>query len=273
MIGRGLLGALALLLLAVGPAAACGQESDCVLGERFYRIYLPDGFDEGAPRGAIVFAHGYRGSAAGVMGNQSLTGLADRLGVALIAVKSASEDWNIPGVPSHSKMPDSDALAYFDAVLADATARFAIDPERIVMTGFSAGGMMVWNLICHRSESFAGFVPIAGTFWRPMPERCETPPANVIHLHGDSDRIVPLAGRKVADAHQGDVGQVLEMYGLYGGYGPPLVRRDGALTCQERRNPDGKILDFCLFPGGHGFKAAYIQQAWERLEAALTQQD
>lgn len=272
MIAQIWVGALALfMLLAAMPAVACGQESDCRLGERFYRIYLPSSLPQGERHGALVFAHGYRGTAVGVMRSSALIGLADRLGVALIAVKSSSDDWSIPGVPSKNLKPDSDELAYFDAVLADATSRFAIDPERIVVSGFSAGGMMVWNLICHRSESFAGFVPIAGTFWRPTPESCDTPAANVVHLHGDNDKIVPLAGRKIADAHQGDVGEVLEMYGRYGAYGPTLGRQDGALTCQERRNPDGRILDFCLFPGGHGFKADYLQQAWERLEAARLQ--
>ncbi len=272
MFERGWVGVVAIvMLLASGSAAACGQDSDCTLGERSYRIYLPDGLEKEKGLGAIVFAHGYRGTAVGVMENQSLTGLADRLGVALIAVKSRYDDWSIPGVPNEGAKPKSDELAYFDAVLADATARFPIDPERIVASGFSAGGMMVWNLTCHRSDSFSGFVPIAGTFWRPIPKSCDTPPANVIHLHGDSDKIVPLAGRKVADAHQGDVGRVLEMYGLYGGYGPALVRQDGALTCQERRNPEGRILDFCLFPGGHGFKADDLQRALERLDAVRVQ--
>ncbi len=259
---------IGLALLVGGGAQACGQESDCLLGDRTYRVYLPKTLDAEKPLGAIVFAHGYRGSAAGIMRNGSLIGLADRLGVALIAVKSAGDDWNIPGVPSEGAKPDSDELAYFDAVLQDATERFGIDPNRIMMTGFSAGAMMVWNLVCHRSEAFAGFVPIAGTFWRPIPGRCDTPPAHVIHLHGRDDKIVPLVGRKVADAHQGNIAEVLEMYGDYGGYGPALVRRAGDLTCEERRNSEGRILDFCLFAGGHGFKADYLEQAWQRLEAA-----
>ncbi len=267
MTWRLLLSALALLFLTQS-LAACGQDSDCELGQRFYRIYLPAGQDRTEALGAIVFAHGYKGTAAGVMRNESLTALADDLGVALIAVKSLDDDWSIPGVPSGGAKADSDELAYFDAVLADAVARFPLDRDRILASGFSAGAMMVWNLICHRGDSFAGFAPIAGTFWRPTPERCDSPPAQVVHLHGDKDKIVPLSGRVVADAQQGDVREVLEMYGLYGGYGPPLVRRAGDLSCQERRNPEGKILDFCLFAGGHGFKADYLRQAWQRLEAA-----
>jgi polyhydroxybutyrate depolymerase len=48
---------------------------------------MPAGHD-GKTRGpALVFAHGYCGSAAGVMRNKTLTGLTDRLGMALIAPK------------------------------------------------------------------------------------------------------------------------------------------------------------------------------------------
>ncbi|MEO1292822.1 MAG: hypothetical protein AAFV62_08335, partial [Pseudomonadota bacterium] len=35
-------------LIAIGftsPAAACGPETDCVIGDRTYRLSLPDGYD------------------------------------------------------------------------------------------------------------------------------------------------------------------------------------------------------------------------------------
>lgn len=265
---KGYLGLLTLLALLLQPlpAGACGPESDCQLGERSYRIYLPEGLMPGA--GALVFAHGYKGSAKGIMRNEALKALAGELGVALIAAQSLGDDWSIPGVPSAGAAVESDELGYFDALATDAVRRFALDRDRIVVAGFSAGGMMVWNLICHRGDGFAGFIPMAGTFWRPTPERCDSPPAQIVHLHGDSDRIVPLAGRRVADSLQGDLLQVLEIYARYGGYGPPLLRRSGQLTCEERRNPEGKILDFCLFAGGHEFRTENLRRAWQRLEAA-----
>lgn len=180
---------------------SCGVESNFLIGDRHYRVRMPDGYQEGSRIGAIVFAHGFGGSAAGLMKNKRMTDLANDLGVAVIATKSAAKDWSIPGAPSKVTFEDVDELAYFDSVVADATRRFPIDADRLLMTGFSAGGMMVWNLACFRSELFAAFVPMAGTFWQPEPTSCQTPPANIIHIHGDNDKTVPLDGRKVMDTH------------------------------------------------------------------------
>ncbi len=260
---------LALAVLAVSllqepqPANACGPDSDCMVGDRHYRIRLPEGYDGTKDIGAIVWAHGYRGSAKGMMNNKSMAKLASDMGVALVATKSYREDWRIPGVPRNTDTDGSIELEYYDAVIADVTSRFSIDPTKLMATGFSAGGMMVWNLICHRSEMFAGFAPIAGTFWEPEPTTCTTPPANVVHIHGDADRIVPLLGRPIADTHQGQVPQVLAMYANYGGFQNTRRFDDGDLTCEESKNENGKVLDFCLFEGGHSFRSEFVKQAWD----------
>ena len=133
-------------------AVACGPDTDCVIGDRTYRIRMPEGHDGVTPVGAIVFVHGYRGTAAGVMRNKSLMKVASDLGVALIAVTSVGGDWSVPGAPKHGPQKEVDELAYFDRVIADVAARFPIDTDQIMVTGFSAGGMMVWNLACRRSS-------------------------------------------------------------------------------------------------------------------------
>ena len=76
-------------------AVACGPDTDCVIGDRTYRIRMPEGHDGVTPVGAIVFVHGYRGTAAGVMRNKSLMKVASDLGVALIAVTSVGGDWSV----------------------------------------------------------------------------------------------------------------------------------------------------------------------------------
>lgn len=253
---------LAVLMgLAAMPALACGPDSDCMVGERTYRIALPEGASEGLP--AIVFAHGYRGTAQGVMNNASLRQVAAELGAALIAVKSGDEDWVIPNAPRHMETDGAEEFAYFDAVLEDAAARFGIDRTRVMATGFSAGGMMVWNLACARSGSFAGFAPISGTFWLEPPESCDRPVASLIHIHGDDDPTVPLEGRPIGPTQQGRVDEALEMYANFGDFGAPDPAAYDGLGCQERRNGQGDLLAFCLFEGGHSFRTEFVRFAWE----------
>lgn len=249
-------------------SAACGPDSNCPIGDRHYRIALPQDYDASAPVPAIVFAHGYRGSAQGVMRNRSLRGLASDLGAALIAVKSGDEGWAIPNAPRNLDTDGAAEFAYFDAVLSDAAARFAIDTDRIVATGFSAGGMMVWNLACARPDIFAGFVPIAGTYWLEPPQTCAGPATSIVHIHGDRDTTVPLLGRPIGPTKQGEVPQALEMYEAFGAFGAPLAAQYDGLSCQEQRNAGGNILAFCLFEGGHSFRTEHLRHGWEQLEMA-----
>jgi len=260
---RALVALVALVVPVVPAALACGPDTDCVIDDRTYRIRMPEGHDGNREVGAIVFAHGYRGTSAGVMRNAALADLATELGVAVIAAKTRGQDWSIPGVPSQSRDETIDELAYFDRVIDDAASRFPIDRERLLATGFSAGGMMVWNLICHNSDAFAAFAPIAGTFWVPEPETCTSPAANVVHIHGDADPIVPLEGRPIADTAQGNVFDVLAMYRHYGAYGEATPEEVDGLRCENSANADGEILNFCLFSGGHSFETRFIRHAWD----------
>jgi polyhydroxybutyrate depolymerase len=255
---------LAGLLVAVTASAsgACGPESDCMLRDRSYRIVLPPGHDGAAPIGAIIFAHGYRGTADGVMRNQSLTALAGELGVAFVAAQAAGSDWNLPGSPGGSGGQDEDELAYFDALSADLAGRFGVERARTLMTGFSAGGMMVWHLACQRGDAYAGFAPMSGTFWEPLPEDCPAGPVNLIHYHGDSDPTVPLHGRAINEAHQGDVYKAVTLMARAGGYRPAESVPEAGLDCERQESGSGHRLELCLFAGRHQIKVGHILRTW-----------
>lgn len=255
------------LAVSTTAAFACGANTDCKIGDRHYRIAMPSGHDGTTLVGAIVFAHGYQGSAAGIMRNKTLRRTVSDLGLALIAVKSVGPDWDIPHAPRKPDSDGSNEFKYFDAVIADASEKFSIDTKRMMATGFSAGGMMVWNLVCARSDRFAAFAPMAGTFWQEAPQSCAGPIANVIHIHGLTDRTVPLKGRKILNTHQGDVMDTLAMYKKHGNFGAAETVKIGNLTCQNRSNAKGDILDFCLFPGRHQFSSKYVKFAWDTFAA------
>ena len=78
--------------------------------------------------------------------------------------------------------------------------------------GFSAGGMMVWRLACDAPDAFAAYAPVAGTLWKPLPDRCAGP-APMLHVHGLTDKVVPMQGRSVAGGRlvQGNLFSALEM--------------------------------------------------------------
>lgn len=253
--------------LIMAPAAqACGVESDCMVGERAYRISLPDGVD--APVGAVIWSHGYRGTAKGVMRNGSLRKMVHAQGLALIAAQGVNGSWDLPYGPRTFDSTGAAEFAYFEDVIADAATRFDIDASRLIASGFSAGGMMVWNLACARPDLFAGFVPISGTFWLKPPEECAPSVASIVHIHGDRDKTVPLDGRAIGETKQGEVQDALAMYGAHGRFAKAHENNSEMLRCSEQSNGSGDVLEFCLFEGGHSFRTEYLAYGIERLMGA-----
>jgi len=241
---------------------ACGTESQCRIGDRHYYIALPDSYDGETQIPAFIFAHGLQGTALGSIRNPRLRKVANDLGIAFIAVKSQGDSWSTRHSPSATRRSEAVELAYFDAVKADVTSRFAIDPDEIVMSGASAGGMMTWTLACRRSGAFAGFIPMSGTFWDPEPRTCSGPVANIVHFHGDEDRTVPLNGRPVRGSQQGSVPQALAMYRAYGDFGAVRDQQVNGLRCENSANAAGNIVNFCLYDGGHSFRSSNVMVAW-----------
>ena len=244
---------LLLLLLASALAApsaqACGPDTDCRIGERTYRISKPED-----ATGAFIFMHGWRGTADGIMRNTALRKLVADQGFALVAPQSVGIDWSIPNAPRGQRF---DELPFFDALLDDLVENLGIARDRIVAGGFSAGGMMTWNLACYRSAEFAGFVAISGTYWSGPPEACPGPAPNMVHIHGMSDRTVPFAGRALADTRQGNVAESFDQMRSKATYELAQPVSEGRLTCESEREGAGHVLMLCKHGGGHDMPAEF----------------
>lgn len=251
-----------LLFAATAPSAvACSRTTDCMIGDRSYRIALPEGHDGVKRIGAIIFVHGYRGTAAEIMLDKNFITLASDLDVAFVAAQAAGPEWNIPNIPSVDALGKIDELSYFDALSEDIISRFPIDKSKLIVAGHSSGAMLVWHLACYRGSSFAAFVPVGGTFWRPMPTTCPTGPVNLIHYHGDNDPIVPLHGRPIKDAHQGDVYEAIALISGLGNYEKVSTDQSPELDCVRQKDRLNHIIELCLFPGGHELKAEHLSRA------------
>lgn len=263
------LSAFAVIALSGQETLACGQTSDCQVNGGFYRIHMPEGRAAdamvGEKVGAIVFFHGHRGWAEGVMNNKALLKEADALGVALVAPHGMRRTWSFPGAPSKNR----DELAFVEAVTADMLARFPIREDRIMASGFSAGGSMTWSLACAGRGGFAGYAPVAGAFWIPLPEACARDrPLALFHVHGTSDRVVPLAGRPIGSiAHQGDTFKSFEVL-LQGAMPPSRTLREGRFDCRRWSTGNRDELELCLHEGGHEFRSEWVSRGWRRLAAA-----
>ena len=253
------------------PAWACGPTSPCWIGSRFYQIALPKGFDGSKRIGAIVYLHGWRAHPSGVMQHQGLRQMATVLGVALVAPKSLGENWALINAPNPHKNADKIELTFFDELLDALPLRHPINAHKLVVAGFSAGAMMVWTLACERSSLFVAYIPMAGTFWDPVPQNCPTLTPNLFHLHGIKDRMVPLTGRQIGMARQGDVTRAFALFQREAN----LPRQAESFTESGRRCLRWQskkpfrtfpILERCLHQGGHRSDPLWIKRVWHKLE-------
>ncbi|KZL25216.1 alpha/beta hydrolase family esterase [Pseudovibrio sp. WM33] len=240
--------------------ATCGVTAPCEVESGEYYVALPDSPADDEQIGAIIYLHGWKGKADRAIQNKALRNLANELGVALIVPQGIGGSWSFPGSPSQ----DRDEFKFFDEMLSDVSDRFPIDRKKILLSGFSMGGSMVWNLACYKGENYAGFAPIAGAFWDPIPATCPSPLTYFYHTHGVEDKTVPMVGRAIgANWHQADVFDSLDVWkrqaGLYDT--KPTSISAGELQC-DVWSAKGEKLELCLHDGGHSMKANWIRRAW-----------
>lgn len=265
---RLLLTALALAAWTSGASAqprdACPAERGCTVADGRYRLILPEPPPaDGEKRGAIMFFHGWQGSAEETVADAGLLALASRLGVALIAPDGAGKTWSYPGSPGRHR----DEFVFVAQVLDDVSSRFPVDSSRIMASGFSQGGSMVWYLACRMPDRFKAFAPVAGAFWEPLPASCASPRPPLIHMHGTTDMTVPLAGRALRNGfRQGDVFRSLA---ILAPTAPAVTVADiptqpSGLSCRALAAPGDAPLELCLHEGGHGVDPAWIERAWLR---------
>lgn len=247
-----------------GAAEACPPEQGCEVAGGRYRLILPEPRPPGVRLGAIMFFHGWQGSAEETASDTGLLALASHLGVALIAPDGAGKTWSYPGSPGRHR----DEFAFVAGVLDDVAARFPVDPARIMASGFSQGGSMVWYLACRMPERFRAFAPVAGAFWEPLPASCAGPRPPLVHMHGTADTTVPLAGRSLRNGYrQGDVFRSLAILdpSAQAVAADQIATVATGLSCRSLVEPGRPILELCLHEGGHAVEPAWVERAWLRM--------
>ena len=90
------------------------------------------------------------------------------------------------------KLPETEVLPIFDAFFRDLSQRFAVDPDRVYVTGLSQTGFWTWMLGRERADRFAGLAPMAAVTWQVDAWLANFLALPVHALHGDKDEICPV---------------------------------------------------------------------------------
>lgn len=119
---------------------------------REYYLRLPSGYDSTQPHSLIMLGHGCGGSGTSVVPIHSEAGGA----AIVVGLDSVEQCFATSGGMASPEIP------YFDAVLADLSAKYCIDVGKVFVAGFSSGAWLSNLLGCARGDVIRGIGTMAG---------------------------------------------------------------------------------------------------------------
>jgi polyhydroxybutyrate depolymerase len=194
------------------PPEALVEQTVSIGGvERRYLVQLP----AARPRALVIVLHGGGGTARHAATRSPLShfrALAEREGIALVFPDSLRGNWNDCRRDGPA-LPDSDDVAFLDAVIARVAAQAGLGPAQTFVAGHSNGALMAFRYAFERAERIAGIATVAGQLpAAPEPGRCTTGPSRpvpVLMTMGTADAMMPYAGGCVAGSLLCRRGEVL----------------------------------------------------------------
>ncbi len=172
---------------AVMGAGQSEQKLDTEIARKVeigYLLYLPEGYGEKDRKWPLMlFLHG-----AGERG--------DNLELVKIhgPAKRIEQGKSYPFIVVSPQCPAgqwwTEKTETLMALLDEIESKYAVDPDRIYVTGLSMGGFGTWTLATRHPERFAAIAPICGGGDWYLADRLKNVP--VWAFHGAQDSVVPL---------------------------------------------------------------------------------
>jgi polyhydroxybutyrate depolymerase len=190
-----------------GLTKGAGQKLSLgVNGEtRSYVLSVPQGHGELPQSWRVVFAfHGGGGSGEGLRGwyDSEQRFAESRAIVVYPDAKNGNWDLDTPAATNAD-------IAFFDALLADISAKACVDTQRVFAVGFSNGAYFANQLACRRGGVFRAIAPHAGggpygpgsSYDAQGNLVCTGTPPAVRIFHAEDDYVVPISHAEASVKH------------------------------------------------------------------------
>lgn len=163
-------------------------------GNLRYTILVPAGYETGKPVPLILALH-YGGTVKPFYGRGMIEGLIQpglgELGAIIVAPDSLGGDWQQP--------KNEEAVVWLARSIMKT---YDIDPEKVLLTGFSMGGEGTWFVGARHADLFTAGLPIAGA---PRNTQEWTLPIYVIHSSKDEVLPISLTEKRVPELKEAGV--------------------------------------------------------------------
>jgi polyhydroxybutyrate depolymerase len=170
---------------------AHGVSEVAMPAHRAYLLEQPTGVTGALP--LVVLLHGTDITAAGMMKLSGFEAMARTDHFLLVAPESVGPTWDSGdgccGAPAAHHLDDRGFVA---AVVSDVRSRVDVDPRRIYLVGYSAGGKLSYDVACDLGSTFAA----TATYGAGPQQTCADPvPHPVLVGYGLDDTLEPIAGK------------------------------------------------------------------------------
>ncbi len=153
-------------------AQSCGDlETPCIVEGGTYHVLLPETPE---PMGIVMHLHG-GGSTGSSMLNSDLASEALSRSYVFVAPNGEhpearwTKDWS---VRADSMKFEREDAAFLSTVLADVQIKTDLAEAPLLLSGFSRGGSMVWDMACWQPDFADAYAALAGAFWEQLPDHC-----------------------------------------------------------------------------------------------------
>ena len=180
----------------VTEAAPVGLQPLALGAARDSYLYVPVGYRAERPVPLVLLLHGAGGHAR--QGLDLLRSLADAAGIILLAPASRDQTWDL--LVGRRYGPDA---AVIDRALEQTFSRYAIDPARLAIGGFSDGASYALSLGITNGDLFTHVLAFSPGFVAPAGQ---TGAPRIFVSHGTRDGVLPIdrcSRRIVPELRQG----------------------------------------------------------------------
>jgi polyhydroxybutyrate depolymerase len=211
--------------------------------ERTYFLHVPPSYDGRTSVPLVIVLHGYTQTPLDIEAMTRFSAKSDKEGFIVAYPQGNGAQWNVGFALFKSNIDD---VGFINELISRLEQKYAIDPKRIYVAGFSNGAMMAYLLGADLSDKIAAIAPVSGSIGAVTDNTLEqipepSQPVSVIVFHGTMDQSVPYEGGTP--------------YGFLSVAKSVIfwVRHDGcSITSQNETSSDGKVVKSTYTGGING---------------------
>lgn len=168
--------------------------------KRTYHLYVPAVYDSKKPVPLVIALHGGGGTGERMDKFTGLNALADRNGFVVAYPDAVEKNWNDGRdlEDYRSQRENIDDVGFISALIDALSNQYAVDRNRVYVTGASNGAMMSFRLACELTDKITAIAPVIGSLGENVSKTCApSRPIPVLIIGGTGDPLMPWNGGHV----------------------------------------------------------------------------